>query len=162
MIVYKQNGQSIFHSRLLHQLKYIIFKMLLTHNSFLFALWILSAILYLPISASIKQEIPDLNIPIGIEENNQQQYGYRPKTQRDKQLQALMKIQKKVRSQAIQAIRPITQQEKKLQKMMKIQAKAQMPVNTTASAPSTSTSSIATTSQARVRAKTKPQHPSYS
>ncbi|PWN33202.1 uncharacterized protein FA14DRAFT_155902 [Meira miltonrushii] len=131
-----------------------------TGSLFAFAILIMSAALYLPLSASIKQEIPDLNIPLGIEEDIR---GLRPKTSRDRHLQALMKIQKKKRGTASQSMRPITERERKLQSMMRVQKMARMLSEASEAAKSSSGPSFSNIEpQPRIRAKTKPQYPSPS
>jgi len=87
-----------------------------------FKFLIISAVMFLSSTASIKQEIPDLNIAIGIEDDIQPPHGFRTKTVKDKKLHALLKIQKKLRTTpAGQNVRPFTEKEQKFQKMIKIQ-----------------------------------------
>jgi acyl-[acyl carrier protein]--UDP-N-acetylglucosamine O-acyltransferase len=118
-----------------------------------FKFLIISAAMFLSSTASIKQEIPDLNIAIGIENDIQSPHGFRIKTIKDKKLQALLKIQKKLRTTtpAGQNVRPITEKEKKFQKLIKIQKYIHNQPKVSPSNP-----------QQRVRAKTKPQYPTYS
>lgn len=139
--------------------------MIWTYGTFLHDILIMSVISSLPSYASIKEEIPDLNIAIGIEDDIQPQYsGFRPKTQRDRHLQALMKIQKKERGTALQNLRLITQRERKLQSMIKVQKLARItygPAVGQAVGSSSSTSTSINMQKSRVRAKTKPQYPSH-
>lgn len=129
-----------------------------TYFLFSFTALTLSVIMMFSFAASIKEEIPDLNVSLLSREDDPLSFHrLRPKTTKDRQMQALMKIQKKVRASASHKVHSVPTKEENMQVMMKSSKPGQIRSGKT----SDQLTPTIKESQSRVREKSRPQFPGH-